>query len=299
MTLRGKVARVGAILLLGLVAVLYRNSNEGNPNSVKDEQDKTNQSSRSCSEETDWSAISADKMTTEQMFQYLHWTNEKTCDFVQDFGGAVFTFQYKSIDGQKAVCMDPDVKPKSTDCLVYSFGINNEWSFDKLFESFGCQVFAFDPSMAMNDSDYSPNIHFFKMGLSHEDSDPAPGGWKMRTLNSIYKLLEPKHGDRVIDYLKIDVEGSEWKSVEQMLRTNIFDKVKQLGMEIHFNTRTKDEFQKGIRILKSLEDYGMVRYSSRVNVYMNATIDFLGRADYLGYEIAWFNKKFKSVPVKQ
>jgi hypothetical protein len=237
-------------------------------------------------------------MSPEQMFEYLHWTNRKACDFGQDFGGAVFYYPYKTIDGQKAVCMDLDVKP-SADCLVYSFGINNEWSFDKMFESFGCQVFAFDPSMAMNDSDYTPNIHFFKMGLSHQDSDPAPGGWKLRTLDSIYKMLEAKHGDKVIDYLKIDVEGAEWKSVEQMLKTNIFDKVKQLGMEIHFSSRTKDDYQNGIRILKWLEDYGMARFSSRVNVYMNATIDFLGRADYYGYEIAWYNKKFKSVPVKQ
>ena len=286
---------VSAILLMSLFAVFSRNSLEQHQDSVnyvQDETVRTTQSSRSCSEDTDWSAISADQMSPEQMFQYLHWTNRKACDFVQDFGGAVFTYLYKSIDGQKAVCMDPDVKP-SANCLVYSFGINNEWSFDKMLEALGCKIFAFDPSMARNDSDYTPNIHFFKMGLSHEDSDSGPGGWKMRTLNSIYKMLEPKHGDRVIDYLKIDVEGSEWKSVEQMLKTNIFDKVKQLGMEIHFNTRTKDEFQKGIRILKSLEDYGMVRYSSRVNIFMKARVKLLGRNDNIAYEITWFNQKFK------
>ena len=301
MKIKRNAATVGTILLLSLVAVFYRKSHEGRQDSVKDVQDitkETNQKSRSCNEDIDWSAISADQMSPEQMFQYLHWTNRKACDFVQDFGGAVFTYLYKSIDGQKAICMDLDVKP-SANCLVYSFGINNEWSFDKMLEALGCKIFAFDPSMARNDSDYTPNIHFFKMGLSHQDSDPSPGGWKMRTLNSIYQMLEAKHGDRVIDYLKIDVEGAEWKSVEQMLKTNIFDKVKQLGMEVHFSSRTKDDYQNGIRILKALEDYGMVRFSSRVNVYMNATIDFLGRTDYFGYEIAWYNRKFKSVPVKQ
>jgi len=302
MTTRTNVVIVGSVLVLSLLAVLSKNSREVHQNSVKDEQDKTKESNKSsaCSEETDWSAISADEiiLSPEKMFKYLHWTNRKACDFVQDFGGAVYTYRFKSIDGQKAICMDLDVKP-SANCLVYSFGINNEWSFDKMLEALGCQVYAFDPSMAMNDSDHTPNIHFFNIGLSHGDTDKGPRRWKLRTLDSIYKMLKPKHGDRVIDYLKVDVEGAEWKSVEQMLRTNIFDKVKQLGMEIHFNSRTIDDYQNGIRILKWLEDYGMVRYSSRVNVYMNATIDFLGRADYFGYEIAWYNKKFKSVPIKQ
>ena len=53
--------------------------------------------------------------------------------------------------------MDPSVASDVKNCLIYSFGINNEWSFDKMFESFGCQVYAFDPSMDMKDGDYTDN----------------------------------------------------------------------------------------------------------------------------------------------
>jgi hypothetical protein len=293
---------VSAILLMSLFAVFSRNSREVNHDSVKYGQDKTvrtTQSSRLCNEDTDWSAISADEMSPEQMFEYLHWTNRKACDFAQDFGGAVYTYFYKTIDGQKAVCMDPDVKPNSTNCLIYSFGINNEWSFEKMFESYDCQVYAFDATMKKEDSVNSDKIHFHRIGLWDDDTDNVPQGRKLRTLDAIYRMLQPLHGAKDIDYLKIDIDSAEWMVLPQIMTTRMLDRIKQLAIEVHFMRKTDENFRNGIRILKVLEDYGMVRFSSRVNVYMNDTIDFLGRTDYFGYEIAWYNKKFKSVPVKQ
>ena len=103
------------------------------------------------------------------------------------------------IDGQKSVCMDKGVIPVPKACIVYSFGINNEWSFDTMFEKFGCQIYAFDPSMNMGDRDYTTNIHFYRIGISDVDTDrEATTNWKLRTLDSIYKMLEPRHGKDVI-----------------------------------------------------------------------------------------------------
>jgi Methyltransferase domain len=241
-----------------------------------------------------WKSISADEMTAEQMFQYLHFTNSSACSLTYDFGGIVYGGgSMKGIDGQKTICMDPGVAPDPQDCLVYSFGINNEWSFDKMVEGYGCQVYAFDPSMAMNDSDYTANIHFFKMGLSGSDSGEG-SSWKVRTLDSIYKMLEPKHGPKVIDYLKVDIEYAEWASFKQILKSNMLDNVKQIGMEVHFTgDMDVNALRENIRVLKGLEDYGMVRYSSRVNIFMNPKVNLLGRNENTGYEITWFNQKFK------
>jgi hypothetical protein len=59
--------------------------------------------------------------------------------FVSAVGGCTL------IDGQKTVCMDKlfnDVT--SGDCLVYSFGIGNECSFEVAMADMGCKVRAFD-----------------------------------------------------------------------------------------------------------------------------------------------------------
>jgi hypothetical protein len=39
-------------------------------------------------------------------------------------------------DGQKAVCIDPQVAPQPGECLVYSFGIADDWSFDEEMEEY-------------------------------------------------------------------------------------------------------------------------------------------------------------------
>jgi hypothetical protein len=36
-------------------------------------------------------------------------------------------------------------------------------------ESFGCRVFAFDPSMNLSTHDHSTKIHFYEIGLSDRD----------------------------------------------------------------------------------------------------------------------------------
>jgi hypothetical protein len=138
----------------------------------------------------DFTLIQVDEMSDDQLFRYLRWPNSSTCQLTYDFGGKIQVGAAgKGIDGQKTVCMDLGVAPVTKNCLVYSFGINNEWSFDKMFESYGCQVYAFDPSMSMNDSDYTANIHFQRMGLSNTNTDRNGRGWKMRTLDSIYETL--------------------------------------------------------------------------------------------------------------
>ena len=238
----------------------------------------------------DFTLMQIDEMSDDQLFRYLHWPNSSTCKLTYDFGGKVHVNKVgKGIDGQKTVCMDPGVAPDVKNCLVYSFGINNEWSFDKMFESFGCQVYAFDPSMDMKDGDYTDNIHFQKTGLSGTDTDHDARGWKMRTLDSIYKTL---NHSAPIDYLKVDIESDEWNWLQQILKTKMLDKVKQLGLEIHF-THNMADIRKRLKILKNLEIYGMIRFSSRVNMWMKKSMAELNRQEHTGYEITWYNSKFK------
>ena len=85
------------------------------------------------------------------------------------------------------------------------------------------------------DHDHTPAIHFFLMGLSNRDAIDD-NGWRLRSLSSIYEILKSKHGDVVIDYLKMDIEGAEWAIIPQIIKSGMMDKVRQLAFEIHLLT---------------------------------------------------------------
>ena len=59
--------------------------------------------------------------------------------------GGKWPHPYIAVDGDKFVCMD--TFGDDNGCLVYSFGIANDWTFEDFIVQFGCSVFAFDPSV--------------------------------------------------------------------------------------------------------------------------------------------------------
>jgi hypothetical protein len=73
------------------------------------------------------------------------------------------------LDGHKYVCLDDfymDVIDQK--CLIYSFGINNEWSFEENMIDIGCTVRTFDPTIDGSTMPQSSLISFQKIGLSDE-----------------------------------------------------------------------------------------------------------------------------------
>ena len=61
-------------------------------------------------------------------------------------------------------------------------------------ETYGCQVFSFDPSMGFDDHRHSERVQFYNLGLSdvnRERNSKLEGkpGWKTRNLISIIKQL--------------------------------------------------------------------------------------------------------------
>jgi hypothetical protein len=64
---------------------------------------------------------------------------QAVCTASKFFGG-IWIGAYGCIDGNKFVCLDnfyQDVKKK--ECLIYTFGVAGDWSFEQEMASMGCR----------------------------------------------------------------------------------------------------------------------------------------------------------------
>ena len=237
----------------------------------------------------DWKTMDVNQLTAKQMYDYFKWPNASACEISQDFGGLMLGPPTSMIDGQKAICLDPAARPPTNGkCLVYSFGISNDWTFDELMEQYGCQVHSFDPSINKPSHNHSKNIQFHDWGLDDRDYVDSHG-WKMRSLSSIYQELQ--HTGRILDYLKMDVEFAEWRALPQIIQSGMLSKVRQLHVEIHLK---RDDSMETLRshavTLKSIEDTGMMRFDSEGNPYYRGIIKAVDTEMQLslGYDLAWY-----------
>ena len=81
----------------------------------------------------------------------------------------------------------------------------------------------------------------------------------MRVLHIPYYIFQ-----KVIDYVKMDIERSEWDSLPNMMNDGVLNKVKPLGFEIHTNTRSK-RWRSRLNLLKRLERLGFRKLYSHQN----------------------------------
>lgn len=135
-------------------------------------------------------------------------------------------------DGGWDVCNDSKYKPQQP-CLVYSFGIKWDFSFDDaIAETYGCEVHSFDPSMNTTDFQRSKHIWFHDVGLlDKKDFFYKKRNWTLSTLTDIREDLG--HTARKINILKIDIERSEWAALPDMIRSGSIRDVTQLYIEFH------------------------------------------------------------------
>ncbi|CAL1537194.1 unnamed protein product [Lymnaea stagnalis] len=171
--------------------------------------------------------------------------------------------------GNWPVCQDEPyvIKPP---CLVYSFGIANDFSFDDAMGNLGCTVASFDPSMHKEDHIRSPHVSFYNMGMgaintnsfvpnkdSYVKNDQK---WKIRTLKGA--MAELGHQNRVLDVLKMDVETYEWAVLDNMFETGMLTNIRHLLIEYHlFRTRPdKGDYVYNYKLLNRLRKLGFREY---------------------------------------
>jgi len=139
-------------------------------------------------------------------------------------------------DGAKWICAD-HIPKESNRCVVYSFGSSQDTCFEAALvqEYPHCDVHIFDPTTLQRSTKFW-TYHAYGLGGA-DPSDTrywslrtqAPAmceNCPMKTLKEIMKEL----GHSWIDVLKIDVDGAEWRSFEQMFRD--FDSVPATQMQL-------------------------------------------------------------------
>lgn len=152
------------------------------------------------------------------------------------------------------------------------------------------------------DYKYSDNIYFHNIGIDHENGISIMGNWQLKTFNSILKKL--KHEDRYIDYMKLDVEFSEWPALFEMLKTGSIHKIRQLAVEFHtpeMDIHTKpnnkcawtkaDTLKFMYRIILEIKNVGFSVFHSRTNYRTSFKSDITGRERYCCYDIHFVNTK--------
>lgn len=168
--------------------------------------------------------------------------------------------------------------------VAYSFGVGFDYSFEmELVGKYGMEVYAFDPSpevvKEMERKELPKNLKYYAYGLSDEDALKtfylpssgrkgrnysehfAPWTSSAKMQMQVYRLstLMKRFGHDRLDLLKMDVEGSEFMALPDILESGMeFD---QLCIETH--TRIfPDSVEKMRGVKKLLNDHGYLLVSN-------------------------------------
>ncbi|KAI0301032.1 methyltransferase domain-containing protein [Multifurca ochricompacta] len=177
-------------------------------------------------------------------------------------------------DGGKWVC-GLDRVAKQDKCVIYSFGINGESSFEStlLKRAPGCEAWGYDYSVnnwgpeINDDPELKKRAHFKPWALGGTDNHNENDNPKYWTLDSLMNL----NAHSFIDILKIDIEGGEFDALTSFLRAheNRDFPVGQLQLEIHARDG-REHFESFSRWWASLEAAGLRPFWTEPNlVYIN------------------------------
>ena len=157
-------------------------------------------------------------------------------------------------DGGKWIC-DPHIHlQQSNRCVVYSFGSNNDFSFETAVHIFNptCELHTFDPTV-LHPSLLPPFVRYHTWGLG---SSAAPYNF---TLSDVMREL----GHTYVNVLKIDCEGCELDfspTIEMHPAT-----VGQIQVEVHWDSRPS--WSADVHALfKFLHREGFVIFSKEPNI---------------------------------
>jgi len=173
-------------------------------------------------------------------------------------------------DGGKWVC-GLDRVAKQDKCVIYSFGVNGESSFEQslLRRAPGCEVWGYDYSVdnwgpeIKDDPELRDRAHFQAWALGGADDHGEHSNPKYWTLDSLMR----HNGHHFIDILKIDTEGAEFDALTTFVNDHAHSTlpIGQLQLEIHAQgDRGRSEYF--FKWWESLEAAGLRPFSFEPNL---------------------------------
>ncbi len=138
-----------------------------------------------------------------------------------DIAGAKYRRVGRANDG--GYVMLDDLVPQNIDA-AYSFGINDDVSWDEAIAELGIEVYMYDHTIKRLPK-RNPRFHFFKVGVT---GDPAEKG--LQTLGNL--VVKNGHQNSKNLILKMDIEGYEW-SVFEETSSEVIGLFSQIVIELH------------------------------------------------------------------
>ncbi|XP_066942259.1 uncharacterized protein [Macrobrachium rosenbergii] len=237
-----------------------------------------------------------DRLQYAEEIKKLHGTitrPQPLCQRVEMIGGT-FNWKLDMMEDERALCLDSDVAPQRTDCLVYSFGRGTEWIFEEAMEAIGCEVYVFDPTDEQGNHNHTRGIHFYSVGLSDANTTRKVNGQVLRlfTLSSI--LDHFGHETTPIAYMRLGTGSDVWKVLQQVVddTPQAISNVKQLSLEVNLDLALRDPslYKKHVDLLDTLESLGFQLFFSKP-VQSQDNISFLdpllGKEVSLGYQMVF------------
>ncbi|XP_070209739.1 probable methyltransferase-like protein 24 [Littorina saxatilis] len=195
------------------------------------------------------------------------------------------------------VCDDFEWRPIRP-CIIYSFGINYEFSFDDdAAKIYGCVVYSFDPSMSRQPTyRRSDRVMFYRLGIGGT-TQTKRNGWTLHSLSSFRHMLN--HTDKVIDVLKMDVEEAEWSSLINMIQERQLDNVRQLLVEYHMTGDNEKTLRHRLSVIRDVERAGFKKFYVTKNAACARPAIGIPIKRTSCYEVHYVNSKFMRTPVRK
>jgi len=170
----------------------------------------------------------------------------------------------RSGDGGKWICGFNYIakRSKSRPCVVYSFGVSTEWSFEQeISDRSNCSVYMYDHTIDVSTvtlpREYPKRVFIESMGLGANDDKAT------RSLKTIMK----KNGHTFVDIVKMDIEAAEFQ-VLQSWDAAFPDgpPIGQLAVEIHLPTDPSPKLYANSKPwMTAMENMGLRPYRYEIN----------------------------------
>jgi hypothetical protein len=195
-------------------------------------------------------------LNTPYMFFQDNYEPTFSCRFEQRLG--------MNGDGGKWICDVYRLKNLKS-CLIYSLGSNGEFSFENETKRYlpHCDIHTFD----LKEFNCTNLCTFHKVKI-------GDGFNGTKTLRMIMSDLE--HSGRILDILKIDIEGGEYEFFDDLFNTTdyISENIRQILVEIHLsriisivNNVTIYDYNKIHHLFQLFHDNHFVIFHKEVNLY--------------------------------